>query len=76
MAWKHPTVYCDTCAWMPKLHPELLIFMQFWGGQEKTLSGTNSMELKSLKEQFLALPLSDEAKKMIMRENAIKVFKL
>jgi predicted TIM-barrel fold metal-dependent hydrolase len=34
------------------------------------------MGLKAFKEQFLALPLSDEAKRMIMRDNAIKVFKL
>ncbi len=80
MAWKHPNVYCDCSAWMPKLlpklHPELLIFMQFWAGQEKTLFGTNNMGLKTFKEQFLALPLSDEAKRMIMRENAIRVFGL
>jgi len=80
MAWKHPNVYCDCSAWMPKLlpklHPQLLVFMQFWAGQEKTLFGTNGMGLQAFKEQFLALPLSDEAKMMIMRENAIKVFNL
>ena len=80
MAWKHPNVYCDCSAWMPKLlpklHPELLIFMQFWAGQEKTLFGTNGMGFKAFKEQFLELPLNDEAKRMIMRENAIKVFNL
>jgi len=80
MAWKHPNVYCDTSAWMPnllpKLHPALLIFMQFWAGQEKTLFGTNSMGLKAFKEQFLALPLTEEAKRKILRENAIRVLKL
>jgi predicted TIM-barrel fold metal-dependent hydrolase len=80
MAWKHPNVYCDCSAWMPKLlpklHPQLMIFMQFWAGQEKVIFGTNNMGLKAFKEQFLALPLSDEAKRMIMRDNAIKVFGL
>jgi len=80
MAWKHPNVYCDTSAWMPKLlpklHPQLLIFMQFWAGQEKTIFATNNMGLKNFKEQFLALPLSNEAKRMIMRENATRVFNL
>ena len=80
MAWKHPNVYCDCSAWMPKLlskmHPDLFTFMSFWAGQEKVLFGTNNMGLTAFKKQFLALPLSDEAKRMIMRENAIKVFKL
>jgi len=40
------------------------------------LFGTNNMGLAAFKKQFLELPLSDEAKRMIMRENAIKVFKL
>jgi len=80
MAWKHPNVYCDCSAWMPKLlpkmHPEIYAFMSFWAGQEKTLFGTNNMGLAAFKKQFLELPLSDEAKRMIMRENAIKVFGL
>jgi len=50
--------------------------MSFWSGQEKTLFGTNNMGLRAFKQQFLSLPFSDEAKRMIMRENAIKVFKL
>jgi hypothetical protein len=80
MAWKHPNVYCDCSAWMPKLlskmHPEMFTFMSFWAGQEKVLFGTNNMGLTAFKKQFLDLPLSDEAKRMIMRENAIKVFGL
>ena len=80
MAWKHPNVYCDCSAWMPKLlskmHPEMFTFMSFWAGQEKVLFGTNNMGLSAFKKQFLELPLSDEAKRMIMRENAIKVFGL
>jgi predicted TIM-barrel fold metal-dependent hydrolase len=80
MAWKHPNVYCDCSAWMPKLlskmHPDLFTFMSFWAGQEKVLFGTNNMGLTAFKKQFLDLPLSDEAKRMIMRENAIKVFGL
>jgi len=80
MAWKHPNVYCDCSAWMPKLlpklHPQLFIFMQFWSGQEKTLFGTNGMGFEAFKKQFMELPLSDEAKRKIMRENAIKVLNL
>ncbi|UCC59407.1 MAG: hypothetical protein JSV02_06530 [Dehalococcoidia bacterium] len=37
IAWKHPDIHCNCSAWMPrllpKLHPQLLIFMQFWAGQ-------------------------------------------
>jgi len=86
MAWKHPNVYCDCSAWMPKLlpklHPQFFAFMQFWAGQEKILFGSNNMGLKAFKEQFLALHLDDDperditAKRMIMRENAIRVFKI
>lgn len=47
-----------------------------WPGFRSRCRGRDGMGLKPFKEQFLALPLSDESKRMIMRENAIKVLNL
>lgn len=80
MVWKHERVYCDVSAWMPKLlptmHAPLMWFMNSRIGGEKTLFGTNGMGLKVFKQQFLELPIQDEIKRKVMRENAIKVYNL
>lgn len=79
MVWKHPNVYGDISAYPPKALPErdkLLEFMNSWRGEDKVLFGTNGLGLKRCKEQFMELPLKDEIKAKILRENAIKLFKL
>lgn len=76
MAGKHQNVYADCSAWLPAtLDPSFVRFMDGWG-RDKTLFGTNSFGFKRCKEQFLQLPLKDENKVKILRDNAIKVFKL
>jgi predicted TIM-barrel fold metal-dependent hydrolase len=76
MAWKHPNVYIDISAHLPKyLHPSLIQFMDT-RGQDKVLFGTNAFGLKRCKQQFLELPLKEETKRKVLRENAIRVFKL
>ena len=75
---KHPNVYGDISSWPPKmlhtLNAQLVGFMDSRLGQEKILFGTNGMGLRMCKEQFMELPISDDAKKKILRENALKVF--
>jgi hypothetical protein len=79
MAWKHPNVYGDISAYPPRSLPEkdkYVDFMNSWRGEDKVLFGTNSLGLKACKEQFMELPIKEERKVKILRENAIKLFKL
>jgi predicted TIM-barrel fold metal-dependent hydrolase len=83
MVMKHPNVYCDISAWPPRgfpnWHPSLLRFMDTRNGREKTIFGTNCrglQGLKQFKEEFLQLPLKEETKMKVGRENAIKIFNL
>lgn len=76
MAWKHENVYCDISAHLPAyLHKELVEFMNT-RGRNKTLFGTNNMGMKLYKDQFMALPIKDETKVKVLRENAVKLYKL
>jgi hypothetical protein len=45
-------------------------------GQDKVLWATNGFGMTRCKKEFLELPIRDEAKRKILRDNAIKVFKL
>ena len=79
MVWKHPNVYGDISAYPPRALPEkekLIGFMNSWRGEDKVLFGTNGLGLKRCKEQFMELPLKDEVKKKILRDNAKRLFKL
>jgi hypothetical protein len=44
--------------------------------QYKVMWATNGMGLTRCKQQFIELPISDETKRRVLRENAIEVFKL
>jgi len=78
MVWKHPNVYGDISAYPPRALPERDKLLEFIErrGQDKVLFGTNSLGLKLCKSQFMELPLSDEVKAKVLRENAVKLFKL
>ncbi|MHA1431164.1 MAG: amidohydrolase family protein [Candidatus Freyarchaeota archaeon] len=68
LAWKFPNVYIDTSARSPKYWPRS--FKQFvatWG-QDCVLWGTDY--------PLLEFKMSPEAKSKLLRDNAIKVFKL
>ena len=76
MASKHKNVYIDISAHLPKyLDPSIVQFMNT-RGQDKVLFGTNAFGFKRCKQQLLELPLKDEAKQKILRENAVRVYKL
>ena len=71
MVWKHPNVYGDISAYMPKsLDASLVRFMDGARGRNKILFGTNGLGLKACKEQFMALNIKDETKRRVLRENA------
>jgi len=77
MVWKHPNVYGDISAYMPRsLDPTQVRFMDGGRGRDKVLFGTNGLGLQTCKEQFMALEIRDESKRKILRENAIAFFDL
>ncbi|MHC1581660.1 MAG: amidohydrolase family protein [Candidatus Syntropharchaeia archaeon] len=76
MIWRHPNVYGDISAYMPRnLEPYQVKFMDT-RGRDKVLFGTNGFGLKTCKEQFLQLPIKEETKRKVLRENALKLFDL
>lgn len=76
MASKHRNVYIDISAHLPRfLDPSLVQFMNT-RGQNKVLFGTNAFGLKRCKQDFLGLSLKEETRRKVLRDNAIKVFKL
>ncbi len=80
MVSKHPNVYCDISAWMPRFLPvkqaALFEFMKSSQGREKVIFGTNGFGLQRCREQFLQLPLSDEVKEKVLFHNAARIFNL
>ena len=79
MVWKHPNVYGDISSYPARALPErdkLVEFMNSWKGEDKVMFGTNGLGMKRCKDQFMELPLKDEIKTKILRDNAIKLFGL
>jgi len=77
MLWRHPNVYGDISAYFPsRLEQSQIRFMDSGRGRDKVLFGTNGLGLKRCKEEFMALQIRDETKRMVLRENAIRFLKL
>nr|MDO8082266.1 amidohydrolase family protein [Candidatus Freyarchaeota archaeon] len=77
-AWKFPNVYIDTSARAPKFWPgSFKQFVATWG-QDKALWGTDYplLDFKRCLDEIEQMGLSQEAKRKLLRDNAIKVFKL
>jgi hypothetical protein len=76
MIWRHNNVYGNIGAYYPSdLHPDIIKFMN-GRGQNKIMWATNGFGLTRCKKEFIELPLKDEVKKKILRENALKVYNL
>ncbi|MBN2539766.1 MAG: amidohydrolase [Deltaproteobacteria bacterium] len=74
--WRYANVYGNIGAYYPSgLDP---MVPQRIRGQirDKVMWATNGLNMTRCKEEFLALPLKDDAKKLILRDTAMKVFKL
>ncbi len=76
MAWKHPNVYMDISAHLPKYLDKSVVTFMTTRGQNKVLFGTNSLGLKLCKGQLMEMEMKDEVKIKILRENAMRVYKL
>lgn len=72
MLWRHPNVYGDISAYFPKtLDPELVRAMdrQLRG---KIMLGSNGFDLTRCVRELEELPLKDQTKERIKRDNAIE----
>lgn len=76
MTWKHPNVYGNIGAYYPSSLASSLIRHMDSRGQNKIMWATNGLGFVRCKKEFLELPLKDETKRKVLRENAIKVFRL
>lgn len=76
MASKHNNVYIDISAHLPRYLDRSLAQFMDTRGRDKILFGTNAFGLKRCKQQFLTLSLKEETERKVLRENAVKVFKL
>ena len=77
MIWRHPDVYGMISAYMPSgLEPATLKFVDSPRGRDKVLWGSHGFGMTRWKEEFLALPISDDTKRKVLRDNPLKVFKL
>jgi predicted TIM-barrel fold metal-dependent hydrolase len=76
MVWKHPNVYGDISAYMPKgLDERIVKFMDGSRGRDKVMFGTNGMGL-GMVQQLRDMEIRDEAKQKILRDNALEFFGL
>ena len=73
LIWKHPTVYGDIAAYMPKgLDPEYLKFINSGIGRSKVMWGSNGLGLRRGKQEILELDWKDETKINVLRNNALR----
>lgn len=77
LAWKHPNVFINTSAHLPRYYPKELVHFIKSYGQDKVLFGTNFPQLPFDKavQQVEDLDLSHEVKEKFIFKNAKRVFK-
>ena len=78
MAWKHANVYIGCDAHSPKYWPESFVRYINSYGQDKVLFGTDFpiLDFERTRAEIEALGLKPEAKRKLLRDNAIRVYKL
>ncbi len=78
LAWKHPNVYMDTSAHLPKHYPPTVVQFLNSFGQDKVMYGS-AYPLTSMRRQMKELdeiPLDDTVRRKLLRENATRVWNL
>ena len=78
MAWKHANVYIGVDAYAPKHWPQQLVHYLDTYGRHKVLFGTDwpVIDPERAIAEIDALGLRPESKAMLMRDNALRVFRL
>ncbi|HEY5900643.1 MAG TPA: amidohydrolase family protein [Burkholderiales bacterium] len=78
MAWKHPNVYIGCDAHSPRYWPPS--FLQYINtyGQDKVIFGTDFpvLDFVRTREEIEALGLRDEPKRKLLRDNALRLYKI
>ncbi|MFQ5439316.1 MAG: amidohydrolase family protein, partial [Paracoccaceae bacterium] len=78
LAWKHPNVYIETSARVPKHWPESFVKFADTYGQDKTLWATDYplLPFKRCIDEIAGLNIRHSSKKKLLRENAIRAFRI
>lgn len=78
MAWKHPNVYIGCDAHAPKYWPDSFVHYINTYGSNKVLFGTDFpiLDFERTRDEIEALDLRPESKRKLLRDNAIRVYKL
>ena len=78
MAWKHDNVYIIADAHAPKYWPESFVRYIDSYGRHKVMYGTDYpvLTFDRYRREVDALKLRPESRKMFLRDNAIRIFKL
>ena len=78
MCWKHENIYTAGDAYAPKYWPESYVHYANTYGRHKVMFGTDwpVIDPERAVKEVDDLGMNDEAKQMLMRDNAIRVFKL
>lgn len=78
MAWKHPNVYIGTDAHSPKYWPQAFVHYANSYGQDKVIFGTDFpvLDFKRTRDEIEALSFNPAAKRKLLRDNALRVYKL
>lgn len=78
MAWKHQNIFIGGDAYAPKHWPKQMVHYANTYGQDKFLFGTDWPVIDPIRavEEVDDLNFRPKAKKKIMRDNAIRIFKL
>lgn len=78
MAWKHPNVYIGCDAHSPRYWPATFVQYINSYGQDKVIFGTDYpvLDFGRTREEIEALGLRDEPKRKLLRDNAMRIYKL
>ncbi len=78
MAWKHDNVFIGVDAYAPRYWPETVVHYLNTYGRRKVLFGTDwpVIDPERAVREIEALEIRAEAKPLLMRENALRVFRL
>jgi predicted TIM-barrel fold metal-dependent hydrolase len=75
MLWRHPKVYGNIGAYYPSFLPdEQVEFIDSGRLRDKVFWATNGLDIKRCKQEFLDLPIGDDTRRKVLRENALEVF--
>ena len=78
MAWKHANVYIGCDAHRPTYWPESFITFMNSYGQDKVIFGTDFpvLDFERTRTDFEAITLKPEVKRKVLRDNALRLYRL